>query len=245
MDEQSENEDLSENVVTLNQVNNSLSESERERLDSRRAGLFGGGGSVSTGAFEITPAYAHTLMESVRFYGSIKQIVEQIDKTKSIDSILWLIANRITLDLGLEDLVIYLVSGNKEVLEQRAACGPKSGGGQKIIAPIEIPMGQGIVGSICESGEAEIVRDTRKDSRYILDDVSRLSEITAPILSSDGEVLGAIDSEHSIAGFFTYEHLALFKVVACILGGILEIEMLKTRTSNLETTLRGAVTHFQ
>jgi LytS/YehU family sensor histidine kinase len=65
------------------------------------------------------------------------------------------------------------------------------------------------------SGRAEIVPDTAKDPRYIVDDVRRLSEITVPIIS-DGKVLGVIDCEHSKKGFFTQKHLSILTTIASL-----------------------------
>ncbi|MEI9909964.1 MAG: GAF domain-containing protein [Bacteroidota bacterium] len=59
-----------------------------------------------------------------------------------------------------------------------------------------IEVGKGIVGSVASSGKAEIITDTTKDPRYIVDDERRFSEISVPIVY-DGKVLGVIDCEHS------------------------------------------------
>ena len=69
-----------------------------------------------------------------------------------------------------------------------------------------IPIGKGVVGSVAQNGRAEIIADTRKDPRYIIDDEIRLSEITVPIVF-ENEVIGVIDSEHEECNFFTEEHL--------------------------------------
>ena len=53
-------------------------------------------------------------------------------------------------------------------------------------APIEIEIGKGIVGYVARSGVAEIIPDTTLDSRYIVDDEKRYSEITVPLVS-DGK----------------------------------------------------------
>lgn len=52
------------------------------------------------------------------------------------------------------------------------------------------------MGSVALDGKSIIVNDTSKDSRYIVDDKARSSEISIPILH-EGKVIGVIDSEHS------------------------------------------------
>jgi signal transduction histidine kinase len=81
--------------------------------------------------------------------------------------------------------------------------------------PIEIPLGKGIVGSVALSGEPEIVPDTRKDRRYIVDDRSRLSEIAVPI-RVDGKVFGVIDSENESRNFYTRWHRYMLEEIAAI-----------------------------
>ena len=44
----------------------------------------------------------------------------------------------------------------------------------EIDKPIEIPLGKGIVGSVAITGKAEIITDTTKDPRYIVDDERRI-----------------------------------------------------------------------
>lgn len=88
---------------------------------------------------------------------------------------------------------------------QKAAMGSKSPNPYEIKNPIEIPIGQGIVGSVALDSKSIIVNDTSKDSRYIVDDKARSSEISIPILH-EGKVIGVIDSEHSKKNFYTDDH---------------------------------------
>ena len=76
-------------------------------------------------------------------------------------------------------------------------------------------MAKGIVGSVAFSGKAEIIDDTSKDPRYIVDDERRLSEISVPIIY-DGKVLGVIDCEHSKKRFFTQKHLSILTTIASL-----------------------------
>ena len=134
-----------------------------------------------------------------------------------IDDILWDVTNQAVARLGLEDCVIYLVDADRELLVQRAAYGPKNPGGREILAPILIPMGRGVVGSVAATGKAIRISDTRFDPRYICDDQMRLSELAVPIFF-EGQVIGVIDSEHSRAGFFTLWHQEVFITLATMAG---------------------------
>lgn len=127
--------------------------------------------------------------------------------------VLWEVTRRCISRLGFTDCVIYLLDPRRKVLFQAAAHGPKNPVGTKILDPIEIPVGRGIVGAAAASGCTEIVPDTRLDPRYIVDDALRLSEIAVPIIAED-VVLGVIDSEHADANFFTQEHASLLGSIA-------------------------------
>ena len=112
-----------------------------------------------------------------------------------LEEVLWVVARTAIGGLGFEDCVIYLLDEQRGLLVQKAAYGPKNPVAKQILDPIEIPIGEGIVGSVAATGMSEIVSNTRHDPRYILDDHMRLSELAVPIVHA-GRVIGVIDSEH-------------------------------------------------
>ncbi|MEZ4451365.1 MAG: adenylate/guanylate cyclase domain-containing protein [Nannocystaceae bacterium] len=154
-----------------------------------------------------------------------------------VDDILWDVANSAVARLGLEDCVIYLVDDRREVLVQRAAYGPKNPEGREILAPIEIPVGRGIVGAVAATGEAIYIADTRADPRYIADDKVRLSEVAIPIFYND-RVIGVLDSEHSEVDFFSQTHREILTTIASMtasrVGRALLEEDLRRANAELE-----------
>ena len=158
---------------------------------------------------------------------------------QSVDSILWDVARNCIGRLQFEDCVIYLMDEERNVLVQKAAHGPKNPKQFEIDKPIEIPLGKGIVGSVALSGKPEIISDTTKDPRYIVDDERRFSEISIPI-KSDGKVLGVIDCEHSKKGFFTQKHLSILTTIGSLCANKIvrakaEQEKLKTQAILMQT----------
>lgn len=133
----------------------------------------------------------------------------------SIDIILWDISRNCISHLGFEDCIIYLLDENRGVLVQKAAYGAKNPGPFIITNPIEIPLGKGITGHVAVSGIAELIPDTQKDSRYVVDDINRRSELTVPIFHND-RVIGVIDSEHRKKNFFKVHHLKALQTVATL-----------------------------
>ncbi|HXR79966.1 MAG TPA: histidine kinase, partial [Saprospiraceae bacterium] len=145
----------------------------------------------------------------------IHYFASQINQQKEIESVLWDVAKNCISRLNLEECVIYLVDRERQVLVQKAAYGPKTAKDHVILQPIDIPVGQGITGSVTLTKKPEIVNNTEKDSRYIVDDDRRLSEMAVPIIVNN-EVIGVIDSENSQRNFFTPKHLSLMTTISIL-----------------------------
>ena len=59
------------------------------------------------------------------------------------------------------------------MIEQVAVHGNKLNDSNEISNKMVIPAGEGIVGSVVKSKKSELVNDTSKDDRYIVDDEMR------------------------------------------------------------------------
>ncbi len=153
--------------------------------------------------------------EKIEAEQAINYFATSLQETSSIKEILWDVARNCISRLRFEDCVIYLVDYEKQVLVQKAAFGPKMEEDGTIKDPISIPLGKGITGYVAVTGQPEIIDDTTKDERYIVDDAMRYSEIAVPI-THKGEVLGIIDCEHSRKGFFTRHHLSILTTIASL-----------------------------
>jgi PAS domain S-box-containing protein len=145
------------------------------------------------------------------------ELINNIEKSilgkNDINEISWIIINQIANYLNSKDCVIYLKNTNTNMLEQIAAIGNKIDTNSKIKNKITLPIGIGVAGNVAKSGVGEIIKDTSKDDRYIVDDERRLSEISVPLIY-ENEVIGVIDSEHSNKGHFTDKHLKTLENIA-------------------------------
>lgn len=153
--------------------------------------------------------YLETHLEIIHYFS------QSIFRQNTVDDILWDITSNCIHRLDFVDCVIYLIDEERDVLVQKAAYGAKDISGIEVAAPIDIPLGLGIVGSIAKSGKAEIIPDCSIDKRYIVDDAARLSELCVPILYK-GKPIGVIDSEHPEKNFFSQEHLDILSSIANI-----------------------------
>ena len=158
---------------------------------------------------------------SYQYQLEIEQVINyfatSMNEQRTVDDMLWDVSRNCISKLGFEDCVIYLKNPYSNQLIQKAAWGPKTTKENKIVNPIEIPVGKGIVGTVAATGKAEIINDTSMDPRYIVDDSRRYSELTVPIIEK-GVVIGVIDSEHSQKYFYTGRHLQILSTIASLLG---------------------------
>ena len=134
-----------------------------------------------------------------------------------IDDVLWDVTQNLISRLGYVDCVIYLWNTDRTRMVQKAAYGPKSSPEATITQAFEVAPGQGIVGHVMMTGKTTLVPDTRKDERYRVDDVRRLSELCVPILHNN-ELLGIIDSEHPAVGHFTERDAKILTTIATLIG---------------------------
>lgn len=131
------------------------------------------------------------------------------------EDLLWDLAKNCIAKLGFVDCVIYTINTLQNVLEQKAAYGPKNPKDKNVYKPVNISLGQGITGTVAVTGKAEIINDTSKDERYIVDDEQRLSEIAVPI-ATENTIYGVLDCEHPNKDFFTQQHLKMLSTIASI-----------------------------
>ena len=158
-------------------------------------------------------SFAQELAQKKQYLQSVNTFATSLLTQSSIAHIAWEITNSVIDKFGFEDCIVYLLDEAKGMLTQTAAYGPKSDAAQKIVSPIQIPIGKGIVGTVAQTGKPELIGDTSLDPRYIVDDAIRYSELAVPIIA-DGKVLGVIDSEHSEKHFFTEEHKETLLTIA-------------------------------
>jgi PAS domain S-box-containing protein len=149
-------------------------------------------------------------LETINAFGSI------LMSTSSTQESAWSVAKHAVGKLGYIDCIIYMINDDGELF-QCAAHGNKNPTAQDVLHPIKLKMGQGICGHVALTGVSEIIADTSKDPRYIVDDQNRHSEITVPILS-DGLVIGIIDCEHPERDYFSNHDLNILATIASMLS---------------------------
>jgi len=135
----------------------------------------------------------------------------------SVNDIVWHAAKNVVAQLGFDDVVIYLFNEQKNKLIQAASYGNKNPCEYEILKPIEIELGQGVVGKVALSQQGIIIQDTSLEPDYIVDDEIRLSELTVPLVVDD-RLIGVIDSEHPAKNFYDEEQLSTVVAIASMMA---------------------------
>jgi len=174
-------------------------------------------------------------MEADNFLAIINTFAINLLKSESTQDISWSVVKDAVGQLGFADCVVYV--NTEHGLVQMAAHGSKNPGGRKILNPMKLHSGVGIVGHVLKTGKSILVNDTSLDERYVVDDEVRLSELAVPIILED-EVIGVIDSEHPSRNFFSQRHVQILTTIATLtatkLGQALARQALKKQNVNLE-----------
>ncbi|QNL22677.1 PAS domain S-box protein [Hyphobacterium sp. CCMP332] len=152
------------------------------------------------------------LLKKQEYLNAINEFVTGLMHANTIEDIVKKITEDTIKKFEFKDCVVYLLDESRKNLFQVSAYGPKDNKG-KIVNPIVIPFGKGIVGTVAKTGRPEMISDTSQDPRYIVDDEIRFSELAVPIIADD-EIIGVIDSEHPKKNFFDIDHLKTLTTIA-------------------------------
>lgn len=148
-----------------------------------------------------------------KYLEAISSFTAALFEAQTVDEIMRTATQNAVSKLGYFDCVIYLYDKEKNLLVQSAAYGPQNPKKGSNYTPVDIKPGTGIVGYVFKSGQGEIIADTSKDPRYIIDDEARYSEMAVPMYYKNAPI-GVIDSEHPEKNFFTTNDLQTLITVA-------------------------------
>ncbi len=140
---------------------------------------------------------------------------------KTADEVLWDVAENLIARLNYVDCMLYLWNDDKTKMIQKAAFGLKGKPELLSMQQFDVVPGQGVVGYTMQTMEPVLIKDTRTDSRYRVDEAKRLSEICVPIIHNN-ELLGIIDSEHPQLNYYSERDLKILTTIATLIGNKLK-----------------------
>jgi phosphoserine phosphatase RsbU/P len=100
----------------------------------------------------------------------------------------------------------------------------------------DVPVGKGLVGYAAQHKQAVLVRDVKKDSRYIETNPETRSELAVPLTYKD-KVIGVLDLEHTKRGFFTEDHQRTITTLAAQIAIAIENARLYEQIARQEKRL--------
>jgi sigma-B regulation protein RsbU (phosphoserine phosphatase) len=94
------------------------------------------------------------------------------------------------------------------------------------LTDLQLKMGEGIIGHVAASGQAVISPDVHNDKRYVNARPETQSEMVAPIISTNDEVIGVFDLESDQLNAYTEDDLEVLRLLAAQVAIIIEKVML-------------------
>lgn len=105
---------------------------------------------------------------------------------------------------------------------------------------VVLRLGQGITGWVAFHGRAQWVADVSKDARYVRIRTSVRSEIAAP-MEENGQVLGVINLDSDVTGFFSEDDLMLLVrftgEATAVMQRLWHLQQLREKARQLETLI--------
>ena len=99
-----------------------------------------------------------------------------------------------------------------------------------------IPVGKGITGQVAATRRAMLVNDVAAEANYIDANPEVRSELAFPLIAKN-RLIGVIDIESEVAGYFQPEHLRLLTLTASRIATAIENARLYARVSRQAQTL--------
>ncbi len=153
-------------------------------------------------AIGIENARLHTRMsKQARTLLLLNEIARELTSILNLDELFKHIGELLSRLIDYQMFSILLLDASGEILQHRFSQRFK----ENIQLKHDIPLGLGIVGYAARHRQAVLVRDVKKEPRYIETNPETRSELSVPLIYKE-KVIGVLDLEHTRKGFFTEDH---------------------------------------
>src|SRR5437764_1107446 len=162
----------------------------------------------------------------------LNEIARELTSILNLDELLKRVGELLSRLIDFQMFSILLVDSAGEKLQHRFSLRFQ----ENIQLKNDIPIGNGIVGYAVEQKQAILVRDVKKDPRYIETNPETRSELAVPLIYKDN-VIGVLDLEHTKRGFFTDDHLRTTTTLAAQIAIAIENARLYEQIARQERRL--------
>ena len=146
-------------------------------------------------------------------------ITKTISRSLDLEEVLNLVMDTLGSLLPYDAAGIYLMDGGEEhPFKSKALRGYQIS--FDLIEP-RLKLGEGLIGTVAQTGNAIISPDVSKDTRYFRARERTKSEMVAPIISNDG-VIGAFDLESDRLNAYTEDDLEILRLLTSQVAIIIE-----------------------
>lgn len=143
--------------------------------------------------------------------------VENLNASTDLESGLGGVADLLRRSIAFDTFGVLLFDELGRDLRFRFALGVD----EEVVEHWRFGRGQGVIGTAAAAGEMRVVRDVRREPRYITTDNRILSEVAVPLISKQ-RTIGVLDVCSFQEDFFTGEHLQVLQLVAGHLATAIE-----------------------
>src|SRR5450631_618839 len=153
-------------------------------------------------AIGIENARLHTRMsKQARTLLLLNEIARELTSILNLDELFKHIGELLSRLIDYQMFSILMLDASGEKLQHRFSLRFK----ENIQLKHDIPLELGIVGYAARHRQAVLVRDVKKEPRYIETNPETRSELVVPLIYKE-KVIGVLDLEHTRRGFFTEDH---------------------------------------
>jgi phosphoserine phosphatase RsbU/P len=169
----------------------------------------------------------------------LNEIARELTSILNVDELLKRIGELLSRLIDFHMFSILLLDSAGETLQHRFSLRFQ----ENVQLKNDIPVGKGLVGYAVQHKQAVLVRDVRKDPRYIATNPETRSELAVPLIYND-KVIGVLDLEHTRKGFFTEDHQRTITTLAAQIAIAIEnarlYEQIARQEQRLERDLAAA-----
>jgi sigma-B regulation protein RsbU (phosphoserine phosphatase) len=162
----------------------------------------------------------------------LNEIARELTSILNLDEVLKRVGELLQRLIDYQMFSILLLDAAGETLQHRFSLRFQ----ENIHLKHDIPLGKGVVGAAAQSREAVLVKDVKKDPRYIETNPETRSELAVPLIYKD-KVIGVLDLEHTRRGFFTEDHQRTITTLAAQIAIAIENARLYEQIARQERRL--------
>jgi phosphoserine phosphatase RsbU/P len=159
------------------------------------------------------------------------QLADALNTTLDLQTLLNRTSELVRAIINYRIFAIFLLNDRTHELRVRFQIGHS-----KEVEKMRFPLGKGIVGQVAMTRQAILLNDVSTSPLYISVNPDVRSELSVPLIAKN-RLIGVIDLESEIAGYFRAEHLHLLTLTASRIAQAIENARLYARVSRQAQTL--------